>query len=198
MTTLTPDTPETLAALESSHQSHEEELPRAAWTDRDGYVWVHGIGHVPGGYRVERVPYREQVGTYTCQAPGCRELYWRPEVALWRRYESGLGRRMYWLGLAADAPQRSRCEKCGELSPLAMAGWNPRYLAYCTAHGQPDPDAMLAADEERYPGGKMGGFQLWLGSKWLEWRAANGRKADDVLSSEDHQRFDAWLAEGAP
>lgn len=117
MTALTPDTPEVLAALESSCQSHEEELPRSAWTNRDGYVFVNGIGHVPGGHRVDRVSYSEQIGPYTCQNLRCRELYWRPEVALWRRYESGLGRRMFWLSLASDAPQRSRCERCVEASP---------------------------------------------------------------------------------
>jgi len=72
---------------------------------------------------------------------------------------------------------------------------NPRYLAYCRAHGESDPVAMLARDKEAWPGGRMCGYVLWMGDKWRAWRTANKRKADDVLTREDHQSFDAWLEE---
>lgn len=40
---------------------------------------------------------------------------------------------------------------------------NPRYLAYCAAHGfRGDPDGMLAHDRERWPGGVMCGFVTWM------------------------------------
>lgn len=89
----------------------DQELPRASWCERDGHVFVDGIGFVPGGHRVERIPLSAVVGPYTCQH--CkRETYMRSEVALWRRWEGALGRRMYWLGLASDARPRSRCDAC--------------------------------------------------------------------------------------
>jgi len=37
--------------------------------------------------------------------------------------------------------------------------WNPRYVAYATAHGRA-PGEMLAADEAEFPGGRMTGFVL--------------------------------------
>ena len=50
---------------------------------------------------------------------------------------------------------------------------NPRYLAYAKAHGK-TPAGMLASDTERWPGGKMAGFILWVGARWAEWCAARG------------------------
>jgi hypothetical protein len=38
---------------------------------------------------------------------------------------------------------------------------NPRYLAYCRAHGR-TPAEMLEHDDKEWPGGKMTGFILWL------------------------------------
>lgn len=36
------------------------------------------------------------------------------------------------------------------------------------------PEAVLAADEEEYPGGKMVGFILWNGNQTYEWCQENG------------------------
>lgn len=38
--------------------------------------------------------------------------------------------------------------------------WNPRYLAYATAHGR-TPEAQLEADRALWPGASMTGFILW-------------------------------------
>lgn len=38
--------------------------------------------------------------------------------------------------------------------------WNPIYVAYAKAHGR-SPEAMLAHDRERWPGGAMAGFMIW-------------------------------------
>ena len=38
--------------------------------------------------------------------------------------------------------------------------YQPRYLAYCAAHGM-TPDEMMAHDRIRFPGGKMAGFLIW-------------------------------------
>lgn len=71
--------------------------------------------------------------------------------------------------------------------------WNPRYVAYAKAHGR-DPAAMLAYDRERWPGGRMAGFTVWVSERWAEWRTARGRHRDDVLTDEDHEDFDDFLS----
>lgn len=69
---------------------------------------------------------------------------------------------------------------------------NPRYVAYARAHGC-SPEDMLKLDEEHYPGGRMAGFITWVSERWADWRVANDRPRDAILSSEDHASFDAWL-----
>jgi len=70
--------------------------------------------------------------------------------------------------------------------------FQPRYIAYAAAHGR-TPDDMIAYDADRYPGGIMAGFILWIGDRWREWRAVNGRRADDVLSDADYASFDRMI-----
>lgn len=69
---------------------------------------------------------------------------------------------------------------------------NPRFLAYARAHDL-DPDEMLALDAERYPGGKMAGFIVWIGERWRAWASAVGRRNLEMLSDADHAAFDEWL-----
>ena len=38
---------------------------------------------------------------------------------------------------------------------------NPRYLAYCKTHGL-TPEEMKEKDANRFPGGSMTGFILWI------------------------------------
>jgi hypothetical protein len=71
--------------------------------------------------------------------------------------------------------------------------WNTRYLEYARHEGTENPDAMLRRDENRYPGGRMVGFILWIGARWAEWREKNGKKHDAPLAQADHDAFDAWL-----
>ncbi len=78
-----------------------------------------------------------------------------------------------------------------------VTGWNPRYLAYCYAHGVPDPDAMLELDRERWPGGVMCGFILWINARWAEWRELQNIDRDYPLSPVDQAMFDLWLFTGA-
>jgi hypothetical protein len=70
--------------------------------------------------------------------------------------------------------------------------WNPRYLAYCVAHGC-SPDEMLAQDDERWPGGVMCGFILRIDARWGEWKRLKGYGRNHILSEGDHVEFDAWL-----
>ena len=72
--------------------------------------------------------------------------------------------------------------------------WNPRYLRYCEAHGK-DPESMLVHDDERWPGGVMTGYILWIQSKWSEWHHMHNHFSDWPVSEQEHKDFDAWLRE---
>lgn len=75
-----------------------------------------------------------------------------------------------------------------------MRQWNPRYAAYAKTHGK-TPEEMLEHDIERFPGGKMCGFMLWINEKWSEWHKARGLvRHEHMLSEGDHRSFDNGLA----
>jgi hypothetical protein len=79
---------------------------------------------------------------------------------------------------------------------------NPRYLAYCRAHGK-TPDEMLAQDREAYPGGCMTGFLLWNGAQLREFRKLIGAVPPycswlDPLGDADMERYDTWLQASVP
>ena len=69
---------------------------------------------------------------------------------------------------------------------------NPRYIAYAAAHGE-TPDSMLERDRERWPGGVMAGFMLWIEKRWQEWHTANGRKIGDLVTEKDQESFDRMI-----
>ena len=70
--------------------------------------------------------------------------------------------------------------------------FNPRYIVYAAANGR-SPDEMLAFDRERFPGGQLAGFTLWISGKWREWRSINRRGHRDALGSDDHESFDRFI-----
>lgn len=72
-----------------------------------------------------------------------------------------------------------------------MERWNPRYVAYARAHGN-TPEYQSALDRERYPGGRMAGYLVWVSANWREWHADTGR-GPLPLTAADHAEFDAWL-----
>jgi hypothetical protein len=84
-----------------------------------------------------------------------------------------------------------------------MGYWNPRFVAYAKAHENRTPEAMLELDSERYPGGKMCGFTLWIRDKWRQWRKLFGPPPVKVSklqgywdwypTGDDHKHFDEWL-----
>jgi hypothetical protein len=79
---------------------------------------------------------------------------------------------------------------------MRPTGTNPRYLAYCAAHGHTgDPEGMLAEDSRRWPGGSMTGFILWTRGRWDQWLALNPGRSLDRLTDADHDAFDRYLAE---
>jgi len=69
--------------------------------------------------------------------------------------------------------------------------FQPRYLAYCQAHGK-TPDAMMQHDIEAYPGGCMVGFLLWSNEKLAK---ARKEHPDWFLNStlHNHAEYDKWL-----
>ena len=52
---------------------------------------------------------------------------------------------------------------------LVLAYWNPQFLAYCAARGQPDPTEQLVKDAAAYPGDKLRYFLDWLASQWTQY-----------------------------
>lgn len=73
---------------------------------------------------------------------------------------------------------------------------NPRYLAYCKAHGN-TPEAQHAADGAAWPGGIMCGFILWIGERWRAFEAHKGARltslSRDYWRAEHAAEFDAWI-----
>jgi hypothetical protein len=84
-----------------------------------------------------------------------------------------------------------------KIAPFDKAKWNPRYLAYMRAHGFTDPDAMLEADRERWPGGVMCGFTLWIREQWNAWEATlspqERKRTHDLRDERDHVAFDTFI-----
>jgi len=87
-----------------------------------------------------------------------------------------------------------------------MSDWNPRYLAYCRAMGQKTPEAMLAVDRERFPGGHMVGFMIFMSENWSEFERlylppprpprpfGSFRDLDrQIWRLDNHDAFDTWL-----
>lgn len=80
---------------------------------------------------------------------------------------------------------------------MAEVAWNPRYIHYARVHNR-TPDEMLMHDEERFPGGQMCGFIIWIRKQWQAWSKLpeRGRKfpGSRVASDAAHRDFDEWLA----
>ena len=76
---------------------------------------------------------------------------------------------------------------------MGSQAWNPRYLAYCAAHGR-GPDEMRAFDRERWRGGTNTGFILWFDARAQEFtQGVPGRDWADRLRKVDPDAFDAYL-----
>jgi len=58
---------------------------------------------------------------------------------------------------------------------------------------------MLAYDYDRFPGGKMAGFMIWINQKWNEFARAVGVPRSVIHLQpgfDSHARFDEWLRSG--
>lgn len=72
--------------------------------------------------------------------------------------------------------------------------WNPRFVRYAQAHDK-TPDAMLAHDIERFPGGRMAGFTIWMRQQWAEFDRVHKHGPNHVRGPAEQDAFDAWLEE---
>ena len=71
--------------------------------------------------------------------------------------------------------------------------YQPRYLAYCKAHGR-KPEEQMEHDREQWPGGIMCGFILWMSQKFAEWRAvAPPCPVYARMTGEDAKGFDKFI-----
>lgn len=79
-----------------------------------------------------------------------------------------------------------------------MTQINPRYIAYAAAHNRTHSE-MLAYDSQRYPGGKMAGFIIWMSQRWSEWDKSKGHDPYWHARTElEQDEFTAWLASQYP
>ena len=75
------------------------------------------------------------------------------------------------------------------IEPDALSGLNPRFIAYCHAHGFASREEQIATDRQKYPGGFMCGFICWIGAAWLAFGAPHNQRNFPEVS----RAFDAWL-----
>lgn len=81
----------------------------------------------------------------------------------------------------------------------APADLNPRWLAYMHAEGFDDPELFMAREGERWPGGCMVGFILWIGERKAAFYKAHpgaflllqgrGRDSWTIIDFEAWDRF---------
>ena len=72
---------------------------------------------------------------------------------------------------------------------------NPRYLNFCRVHGR-TPDEQCAYDSERWKGGSMVGFILWMSQQKRAFHRAHPEAFYDPRSSwaiVDYAAWDRWL-----
>ena len=76
-----------------------------------------------------------------------------------------------------------------------IGDWNPRYLAYCKAHGNRTPEEMHAHDTQAWPGGCMGGYITWIHRQLHAFLQAHPEheRGGVLVTLEAHEAFTAFL-----
>lgn len=70
-------------------------------------------------------------------------------------------------------------------------GLNPRYVAYAKSHGK-TPQEMLEFDKQKYSGGCMAGFIIWIHRRCSEFKKISPELfCGDEIGDQD--RFTAFL-----
>ena len=78
---------------------------------------------------------------------------------------------------------------------------NPRYAAYCAAHGSRSVGQQKAKDRQKWPGGFMAGFIFWNSAMIAEFSVAHRGKGyfmQGSLTEDGHAACDRWLLEQWP
>jgi hypothetical protein len=86
---------------------------------------------------------------------------------------------------------------------MSKLGYNPRYVAYATAHGR-SPEDQLEHDRQDYPCGAMFGFTSWNNARLLEFASVSPQSFFTPILTPwdrhggrpqlcDHAGYDAWL-----
>lgn len=71
--------------------------------------------------------------------------------------------------------------------------WNPRYLAYCNAHGE-TLEGMIERDaRDTVSSHGVCGFQSWLVERWDEFRKIFNPANSDDQRFACNQQFTDWL-----
>ena len=78
--------------------------------------------------------------------------------------------------------------------------FQPRYVAYARSLGE-TPEETHARDVDRWPGGRMCGFILFISEAWRDWDKQHVHTRDHARTQDEHVAFTDWLshrAGGAP
>ena len=67
--------------------------------------------------------------------------------------------------------------------------WNPRYVAYASAHGH-SPEEQMAIDRAAYPGGCMSRFICWISDRSRDFRLIH----PEAFCGEHIADQDAWTS----
>ena len=74
--------------------------------------------------------------------------------------------------------------------------YQPFYVVYAKSHGR-EPDDMWDHDKERWPGGKMCGYILWMGERMRAWynltHHPRVKDSNATLWPEERTQFHEWL-----
>jgi hypothetical protein len=73
----------------------------------------------------------------------------------------------------------------------------PRYVAYCVAHGATTPADMLARDRKKHPAAPLSGFLAWNAHTMRDWCEEKGYRPG-WLGWKEHQEYNQWLVERYP
>jgi hypothetical protein len=73
----------------------------------------------------------------------------------------------------------------------------PRYVAYCIAHGAKSPAEMMARDRKKHRGTPMAGFIAWNAHTLRDWCQERGYR-QGWLGWKENQEYDEWLAKRYP
>lgn len=75
-----------------------------------------------------------------------------------------------------------------------MKKWNTYFEAYALSQGR-TCEEQLAFDKERWPGGKMAGFILWINEAWDRWSSLTGETPawGGHWSTDQRSMFSGWL-----